>query len=61
MFGLDAEYLVVDRRYAREEIEALLADAGLEVCASRFVRAGFDRDFAPSDGKEIVLVALKRK
>lgn len=60
-FGLDAEYLVVDRRYARAEIEALLADAGLEVCASRFVRAGFDRDFESSGGKEILLIALKRK
>lgn len=56
--GLDAEYLVVDRRYTREEIVSLLASVGLRVVTARFVRAGFQADFAPSAGKEILLRAV---
>lgn len=55
--GLDAEYLVVDRRYTREEIVDLLNSAGLKVCTSCFVRSGFNKPFSVASGKEILVLA----
>ena len=58
--GLRAEYLVVDRRYTLPEITGLLDACGLEVAASRYVRAGFREEYTNSTGKEILLVAKPR-
>ncbi len=55
--GLDAEYLVVDRRYTREEIVDLLNSARLKVCTSCFVRSGFNKPFSVASGKEILVLA----
>jgi len=58
--GLPAEYLVVDRRYAEQEIAAIVEKAGLAVISKRYVRAGFDKDFTHTTGKEILLVCRKK-
>ncbi len=61
--GLSAEYIIRDKRYYREEIEALANDAGFDILESRFVRAGnWDtaRNNIDPKAKEILLVLKKR-
>ena len=58
--ALPGEYLIRDRRFTAEEITAILERSGLSVVSTRFVRAGFDVDYAVSTGKEILLFAVKR-
>ena len=48
---LPAEYLVVDQRYSLKDIVGLARAGGLKVEKSRYVRAGFAKDFTKSTGK----------
>ncbi len=59
---LPQELLVRDRRYAKEEIEALCRSAGLEVLWARFVRSGSWDDPLPrdSDHAKEILVLCRR-
>lgn len=59
--ALPAEYLVVDRRFTVSEIEKWIEDVGLTVVLRRFVRAGFAADFTPTTGKEILIIARRRR
>ena len=63
---LPAELIVRDRRFSREEIEAMCAESGLDVVWTRFVRAGrWERWDDPLDehddrAKEILLLCRAR-
>ena len=56
---LPGEYLVVDRRYDSGGIQALVESVGLKVVRRHFVRAGFERDLAEAQGKEILVIARR--
>lgn len=56
---LPAEYIIRDRRFTSSEIKNWLSRNGLQVVSSKFVRAGFDVDYAVSTGKEILIFARK--
>jgi SAM-dependent methyltransferase len=60
--SLPRELLVRDKRFTKEQIEALCARAGLDVLWSRFVRAGRWRDALPRldrNAKEILVICRK--
>ena len=60
---LPAELIVRDRRFSREEIEILCAEAGLDVVSTRFVRAGrWDDPLDEHDdrAKEILVLCRAR-
>ena len=62
--GLDAEYIIADKRYRKEECSKKLMAYGFEVLEVRYVKAGawhnkLDRD--DMRAKEILFVAKKKK
>ena len=62
--GLDAEYVIADKRYTEEEFTEKLNAYGFEVLETRYVRAGAWRyrlDRYDVDAKEILFVARKKR
>ena len=62
--GLDAEYIIADKRYRKEEFSKKLMAYGFELLEVRYVKAGawhnkLDRD--DMRAKEILFVAKKKK
>lgn len=60
---LSAEYIVADYRFKQLELQQILADNGLQVIESRFVRAGHFEESLPEDhdnAKEILFVVEKQ-
>src|SRR5207245_7373222 len=60
--SLPQELLVRDRRYTKDEIEALCREAGLDIVWSRFVKAGEWDQSSAKDGdhsKEILVLCRK--
>ena len=61
--GLPCELVVRDRRYGKEELEAICRQSGIEPVWSRHVRMGhWDDDYPPGDNhaKEVLLLGVKR-
>ena len=59
---LDAEYIIRDKRYTKDEVTGILKNEGFEIIETRYVRAGrFDEPLEPTDlyAKEILVVAKK--
>ena len=57
--ALPGEYLIRDRRFTLDEIKRWASECGLTVTSHRFVRAGFEVDYAETDGKEILVITRK--
>ena len=59
---LDSEYIIRDKRYTKDEIEALLKKENFKIIEARYVRAGeFETSLNPTDlnAKEILLICKK--
>lgn len=62
--GLDAEYVIADKRYTEEEFREKLDAYGFEIIEVRYVKAGAWRnklDRYDANAKEILFVAQKKK
>lgn len=62
--GLDAEYVIADKRYTMKEFEGILNAFGFDVIEKRYVKAGAWHNALKEDdkdAKEILFIAKKRK
>ena len=63
-YGLDAEYVIADKRYTMKEFEGILNAFGFDVIEKRYVKAGAWHNALKEDdkdAKEILFIAKKRK
>lgn len=62
--GLDAEYVIADKRYTKEEFSEKLLAYGFDILEARYVRAGAWHNILTKDdvnAKEILFVVKKKK
>lgn len=58
--GLDAEYLIADKRYTMAEMTSKLENKGLRVVESKYICAKhWKRSLEPSEAKEILFIVQK--
>lgn len=60
--SIPTEYIIVDRRYKKAEIEEIVTNLGFNILYSTYTLASFDKSYNTEDnkGKEILLVLQKR-